>query len=74
MSGTVQPPPSSTNVATTQGTAATAGGLTGAALVVMVWGLSLYHITVPAEVIAAMGVLIAPLVHYIMVRLKVAGA
>jgi len=72
MSDTV--PQSKTSAATTQGTAATATGVTGAALVVLVWGLGLYGVQVPAEVVAAIGVLIAPLVHYIMVRLKVAGA
>jgi len=47
----------------TQSSAAAAGGMTGAAMVVMTWALSLIHVTVPAEVALAAMTLVAPLVH-----------
>ena len=49
-------------------TAAASGGVAGAAVVIIAWALSLAHIDMPAEVAAALMVLIAPLLHLIVVR------
>ena len=48
---------------------AAAGGAAGAVVMLVTWGLSLAHVTVPAEVAAAMMVLATPLLHLVAVRL-----
>jgi hypothetical protein len=73
MSGT-QPQQTATNAATTQGTAAVASSFVGAALGIGAWVLAHYGWTVPAEIMANATIILTPLVHYAMVRLKVAGA
>lgn len=50
-------------------TPAAAGGAAGASVVIITWALGLMHITVPAEVAAAMMVLAAPLLHLVAVRI-----
>lgn len=50
-------------------TAAASGGVVGAIVVMVVWGLGLAHVTVPAEVAAALMVVLAPIVHLLAVRL-----
>lgn len=55
-----------------QATAAAAGGASGAAVVLITWGLGLAHVTVPAEVAAAMMVLATPILHLIAVRIGAA--
>jgi hypothetical protein len=52
-----------------QSMAAAAGGASGAAVVLVTWGLGLAHVTVPAEVAAAMMVLATPVLHWAAVRL-----
>lgn len=50
-------------------TAAASGGVSGAAVVILAWALSLVHITVPAEVAAALMVVATPLLHLVAVRI-----
>jgi hypothetical protein len=52
-------------------TAGAAGGASGAAVILLVWGLSLAHVTMPAEVAAAAMMLLTPVIHYTAVRLGV---
>jgi hypothetical protein len=49
--------------------AAASGGIAGAAVVIVTWGLGLANIVVPAEVAAAMMVIAAPIIHLIAQRL-----
>jgi hypothetical protein len=55
----------------THATAAASGGVAGAAVVIITWLLSLFHLEVPAEVAAAAMVVLTPIVHLIAVRLNV---
>lgn len=52
-------------------TAAASGGVTGALVVIVAWGLSLAGVTVPAEIAAAFMVVAAPIVHLVAVRLGI---
>lgn len=54
--------------------AAASGGVAGAAVVIITWGLGLANIVVPAEVAAAMMVLVAPIIHLVAVRLGLESA
>jgi hypothetical protein len=52
----------------TQSTAAASAGVSGAAIVVISWVLSKWHIEVPGDVSAAAMVLLSPALHYLSVR------
>lgn len=56
---------------TSVSSAAASGGVTGAAVVLVTWLLSLAHIEVPAEVAASLMVILAPALHLAVVRLGV---
>jgi hypothetical protein len=51
----------------TQSTAAASGASAGALVVILIWLISLAHITVPAEVATAFTVLTGAAVHWIMI-------
>ena len=53
----------------TQSTAAAASGVSGAAVVILVWALSLVRVTVPAEVAASIMVCLAPIIHMIALKM-----
>jgi len=61
--------PSPVNQSTTQSTSASATGITGAAAVVLIWILTMFKISVPSDVAVAISALIAPIVHYVLVRM-----
>ena len=46
-------------------TAAAAGGMTGALAVILIWLASLVHVDVPPEVVAALMVVLTPLLHWL---------
>jgi len=52
-------------------TAAASGGVTGALVVIVAWGLGLAGVVVPAEIAAAFMVVAAPIVHLVAVRLGI---
>jgi len=58
-----------TTKASAVSTAAASGGVVGAVVVMIVWGLGLAHVTVPAEVAAALMVVLSPIVHLVAQRL-----
>lgn len=60
----LSPTPAVTTPPAPIATAAAGGGVTGAAVVLVVYVLGMFKITVPAEVAAAMMVVIAPFVHW----------
>ncbi len=47
----------------TGSTALASGGLAGAGVVILVWLLSLFHVTMPADVAASFMVVLAGLIH-----------
>ncbi len=52
-------------------TGAASSGVAGAAVVILTWVLGLLHVEVPAEVAAALLVVLAPLLHLSLVRLGI---
>lgn len=48
---------------TSQATAAASGGVVGAIVTILIWVLSLWHVDVPAEIAAAMMVILTPCLH-----------
>ena len=68
MSGTTTTPADPGSPAT-QSTAAAASGVSGAAVVILVWALSLVRVTVPAEVAASIMVCLAPVIHMIALKM-----
>lgn len=56
--------------APTLSTSAASGGVAGAGVVVLTWVLQLLHVQLPPDVAAAMMVLAAPVVHYLVAREK----
>ena len=52
-------------------TGAASSGMAGAAVVILTWALGLLHIQVPAEVAAALLVVISPALHFAVVRLGI---
>jgi len=50
-------------------TATASGGVTGAAVVIITWLLSVFHLPVPAEVAAAMMVVLTPILHLVALRM-----
>ena len=70
MSGTVTTTtPADPGSPATQSTAAAASGVSGAAVVILVWALSLVRVTVPAEVAASIMVCLAPIIHMIALKM-----
>lgn len=57
------------NTATSLGTAGASGGAAAALVVILVWLASLVHVTVPADVAAALGTLIGVGIHWRAVQL-----
>lgn len=55
---------------TTQGLAGAATGVAGAATAIFVWVLTTHGVTVPPEITAAIGVLVAVAAHYIAVLMS----
>lgn len=49
-------------------TATASGGVVGAVVMLVVWGLSLVKVTVPAEVATAMMVILTPILHTLAVK------
>jgi hypothetical protein len=52
-------------------TGAAASGVAGATVVIVTWLLGLAHVEVPAEVAAALLVVLTPLLHFSVVRLGI---
>jgi len=53
---------------TTLSTSAASSGVSGAAVVVMTWLLSMVHVPLPPDVTTAMIVLFTPAVHYLITK------
>jgi hypothetical protein len=52
-------------------TGAASSGVAGATVVILTWTLGLLHVQVPAEVAAALLVVLSPVLHFSLVRLGV---
>jgi hypothetical protein len=52
-------------------TGAASSGVAGAAVVILTWGLGLLHVQVPAEVAAALLVVLSPALHVAVVKLGI---
>jgi hypothetical protein len=52
-------------------TSAASSGVAGAAVVILTWGLGLLHVQVPAEVAAALLVVLSPALHVAVVKLGI---
>jgi hypothetical protein len=52
-------------------TGAASSGMAGAAVVILTWALGLLHIEVPAEVAAALLVVLSPALHFAVVQLGI---
>lgn len=57
----------------TLSTSAASGGVAGAGVVVLTWALQLLHVRLPPDVAAALMVLAAPVVHYLVAKDKPAS-
>ncbi len=52
-------------------TGAASSGVAGAVVVILTWTLGLLHVEVPAEVAAALLVVLSPVLHFSLVRLGI---
>ncbi len=52
----------------TLSTSAASGGAAGAAIVLLQWGMGLFHVPLPADVAGAIMVLLTPMIHYVVAR------
>jgi len=52
-------------------TGAASSGVAGATVVILTWALGLLHVEVPAEVAAALLVVLSPALHFAVVRLGI---
>ena len=57
----------------TLSTSAASGGVAGAVIVLIQWGLTFAHITLPADVAAALLVVIAPGLHWLAMKMSNQG-
>ena len=62
------PAPLISTSAATQSTAAASSASAGAIVVILIWALSLVHISVPSDVSVALSVLVSAGVHWIMIK------
>jgi hypothetical protein len=60
--------PSKTPSKTTQSTAAASSGAAAAFVVILCWFVSLWHVTIPAEVAASITVIVGVIVHWIGIK------
>jgi hypothetical protein len=52
-------------------TGAASSGMAGAVVVILTWALGLVHVEVPAEVAAALLVVVSPVLHFSLMRLGI---
>ena len=69
----VQPPaadllPLVSSSPATQATAAGSSGISAALVVVLIWALSYFHVTMPPEVATAITILIGGIVHWMVIK------